>query len=408
MRLSGETCKEISSKGLPGAGRRRKCYGMAVLATENTKANTMKLLKLPHTSPTLQFLRSHAGALAGQLGEVPRPSPLTTKPNTPKTNIRKAVIADPSIAIQLYKPRPTGSSVKEAHIANLSLSIGEQTTLTSLLCGHVVQADGFSARALRAQRGSATVVTLLQRNSLWPKFESKLCEKTPTCTDQCRGHDDRSNCRQDCRSTPATSEHIHSTLPYKSNQHRTHDLTACYHAKIHGHLLTLLSKVALHAVAPDRCAVQHSATSKISSAVSKPANETPQERAPMNFIRIWRLGKHIREASLTIGAYQARHSHCTNLHPLTTNLVHMLKHRARNAVWKWMGPRGHSTKPSWHTRLQGQEVWQRLRNHTILHNAQRTTCTSHSAKFRFSVSSRNNDKTSEMTQQIAQLTTNCL
>lgn len=181
MRLSGETCKEISSKGLPGAGRRRKCYGMAVLATENTKANTMKL-KLPHTSPTLQFLRSHAGALAGHLGEFPRPSPLTTKPNTPKTNIRKAVIADQSIAIQLHKPMPTGSSVKEAHIANLSLSIGEQTTLTSLLCGHVVQADGFSARALRAQWGSATVVTLLQRNSLWPKFESKLCEKN---TDLC-------------------------------------------------------------------------------------------------------------------------------------------------------------------------------------------------------------------------------
>ena len=162
MRLSGETCKEISSKGLPGAGRRRKCYGMAVLATENTKADTMKL-KLPHPGPTPRFLRNHAVALAGQLGEVPLPFLLTTKPNTPKTNIRKAVIADPSIAIQLHKPRPTGSSVKEAHIANLNLSIGEQTPLTSLLCGHVVQADGFSARALRAKRGSATVVALLQK-----------------------------------------------------------------------------------------------------------------------------------------------------------------------------------------------------------------------------------------------------
>merc|ERR1719453_1621635 len=63
---------------------------MAVLATENTKADTMKL-KLPHPGPTPRFLRNHAVALAGQRGEVPLPFP-------------------PSIAIQLHKPRPTGSS----------------------------------------------------------------------------------------------------------------------------------------------------------------------------------------------------------------------------------------------------------------------------------------------------------
>ena len=135
---------------------------MVVLATENTKANTMKL-KLPHPGPTPQFPRGHAVALVGQPEEVPRPSPLATKPNTPKINIREAAIADPSIAIQLHKPRPTGSSVKETHIANLSLSKGKPTTLTSLLCGHVVQVDGLSARALRAKRGSATVGALVQR-----------------------------------------------------------------------------------------------------------------------------------------------------------------------------------------------------------------------------------------------------
>ena len=162
MRLSGETCKEPPSKGLSGDGRRRKCYAMAVLAAENTKANMIKL-KLRHPGLTPQSLRGHAVALAAQPKEVPRLSPLTTKPNTPKTNIREAAIADPSIAIQLRKPRPIGSSVKEAHIANLSLSKGKPTTLTNLLCGHVVQADGFSARTLRAKRGSAMVVVLLQQ-----------------------------------------------------------------------------------------------------------------------------------------------------------------------------------------------------------------------------------------------------
>jgi hypothetical protein len=48
--------------------------------------------------------------------------------------------------------------------------------MTNLLRGHVVQADGFSARTLRAKGGSATVVALLQQTACGQSSNKSLSE----------------------------------------------------------------------------------------------------------------------------------------------------------------------------------------------------------------------------------------